>query len=79
MTEQTSIVPTEGMLIRPSHKSDGYRTIVKVEWTHKRSLFTDETEEHVKCEFLLIKDGTIIKTPWYPKSKFWFYYSICEE
>lgn len=84
MTESTP-EPTVGMLVRPRHKQDGYRTILEVKWK-------EETVEEVpnsvrrRCsvKFLLHADlakkngEPFMQTPWYPEEIFWNYWMLCE-
>lgn len=79
MTEQEFTTPSEGMLVRPAHKTDGFRTIIKVDRTLRKNVIDGTEGPHVKVDFLLVKDQSIIKTPWYPERMFWTYYALCDE
>ena len=79
MSDQEYIRPIEGMLVRPIHVENSWRTIVRAEWQVRNSVMTGAPETHVRCDFLLIGKQEIMKTPWYPISKFWTYYTVCDE
>lgn len=74
--------PVVGMLIRPRHKQDGYRTILEVNW---RTIPGDpDKAQQCQAKFLLYTDRSknsgepFMQTPWYPAELFWHYWALCD-